>query len=163
MKTFLKSTQVTLANGGYVVGPKEVPVTHEAFIVAQKQAEYIVTLATMAKGKSFVDKKADSISDLTAAVMASLNTSATTYVNVPTVKKGTTTSKLASEALAFMQGTEDKSKAEKVNAFLQQFNVLSEFEEFGLYFSDDNIVKLNKIYTIKEIVSSVESVIDLLG
>lgn len=162
MKTFLKSTQVTLANGGYVVGPKEVPVTHEAFIVAQKHAEYIVTLATMTKGKSFVDKKADSISDLKAAVMASLNTTATTYVDVPTVKKGTTTSKLASEALAFIQGTEDKSKAEKVNAFLQQFNVLSEFEEFGLYFSDDNIVKLNKIYTVKEIVSSVETVIDLI-
>ena len=49
----------------------------------------------------------------------------------------------------------------KINKFLSQFNIVNEFEEFGLFF-DQDIVKLNKIYTIKEITAAVKAVIDLL-
>jgi len=71
------------------------------------------------------------------------------------------TKKLADEAMAFMTFQENSTKVDKVNSFLQQFSVLAEFEEFGLFFSED-IVKLNRIYTMDEVIEAVTEVIDLL-
>ena len=162
MKKFLKAADLQLVNGGYLSNKEEAPVTNEAFVAAQKHAEYVITFAKMAKGKTFTAKKVDSIEDLKASVTAALATKKTKFVAVPKKPGMKTTDTLAKEAMAFLDYGKDVSKAEKVNAFLEQFEILKEFQDFGLFF-EDGIVKLNKIYTIDEVVSAVESTIDILG
>lgn len=160
-KQFLKSGEIQLVNGGYLSNKDEKPVFNSDFVVAQEHAHYIMTFAKLAKGKDFEGKEVDSLDDLKKEVAAALADEAPEYVKAPKEVKRPTTDKLAEEALAFVKYNEDKSKAEKVNAFLQQFNILKEFEDFGLFFEED-IVKLKKIYTLKEVVSAVEETIDLL-
>ena len=75
--------------------------------------------------------------------------------------ENTTHKKLVDEALAWIDFDKKSSKTEKVNKFLQQFNVINEFEEIGLFFEDE-IVKIDKIYTMKEIIEAVEATVDLL-
>jgi hypothetical protein len=162
-KIFVKNGELNLVNGGYMVtGEKNTPVYNEAFVAIQKHAEWVVTFAEKAKGKDFVGKAPDSIEDVRAEVLKALSKSAVEYVATPKKVKGELTTKLQAEALAFINFNSQSSKVEKVNRFLQQFNVVQEFEEFGLYFTED-ICKLNRIYTIKEIVAAVEEVIDLLN
>ena len=64
--------------------------------------------------------------------------------------------------MAFMNFQKDSSRTDKVNNFLQQLAILKEFEDFGLFFVED-IVKLNKIYTLDEVGNAVNETIDLLG
>lgn len=162
MKQFIKSTELQLINGGYLTTKSEVPVTNEAFITAQKQAEYIVTFAEMAEGKNFTGTKADSLEALKLEVHNRLNgTQSVEYVAKLAPVATPTQTKLANEALAFLENHEANQKIDKVNTFLQQFNILKEFEDFGLFF-DQGIVKLNRIYTVAEITGAVNKVIDLL-
>jgi hypothetical protein len=161
MKKFLKSTDVQLVNGYLSNGEEMAPVTHEAFIAAQKRAEYICTFATLAKGKDFKGKEADSLDDLKKKVAEALATKDTEFVTAPAKVTQELTDKLAAEAKAFMSFTDETTKVKKINKFLQEFNILKEFEEVGLFF-EDGIVKLNKIYTLEEVVTSVQAVIDLL-
>lgn len=164
MKKFLKSSEIALVSGGYlsVKDAKELtPVSNAAFVAAQKHAEYIVTFASMAKGKDFKGKKADCLADLQSAVKDALSAKDRSYVSKPKKVAKKLSQQLADEAMAFMNFEKDTTKVEKINAFLQQFNILAEFEEFGLFF-DEEIVKLNKIYTMEEVVAAVESTIDLL-
>ena len=161
-KIFVKKDDLTLVNGGYVVtGKNETPVYNEQFIAVQKHAEWVVTFAEKAKGKDFVGKQADSIADVKAEVMKALASKGVEYVKGPKNVKQDLTEKLKEEALAFIKFQGESSKTEKINKFLQQFNIIQEFEEFGLYFEED-ICKLNKIYTIEEIVTAVTSVIDVI-
>lgn len=161
-KIFVKKGDLSLVNGGYcVVGTKQTPVYNWEFIQMQKHAEWIVTFAEKAKGKDFVGKTADSLASVKAEVAKALAKSNVEYVTAPTEVVGDLTAKLHDEAMAFVNFNREASKTDKVNQFLQQFNVIQEFEEFGLYF-EENICKLNKIYTIKEIVAAVTEVIDLL-
>ena len=164
MKKFLKTSEIALVNGGYLTikDSKEMaPITNEAFVKAQKHAEYIVTFARLAADKDFKGKKADNLSDLEAAVHAELAIKSREFVAKPSKIVKKLSQQLADEAMAFMKYEKNTTKVEKINAFLQQFNILAEFEEFGLFF-DDGVVKLNKIYEMKEIVAAVESTIDLL-
>ena len=62
--------------------------------------------------------------------------------------------KLKAEALNWMNNQKVDEKNTKINAIMQKFNVISDFEAFGLYFSD-GLAQLNKIYTIDEIVEAV--------
>ena len=161
-KIFVKKEELTLVNGGYVVtGKNETPVYNEQFITVQKHAEWVVTFAEKAKGKDFVGKQADSIADVKAEVIKALASKGVEYVKGPKNVKQDLTEKLKEEALAFIKFRGESSKTEKINKFLQQFNIIQEFEEFGLYFEED-ICKLNKIYTIEEIVAAVTSVIDVI-
>jgi len=161
-KIFVKNSELTLVNGGYVVtGEKQTPVFNEDFIAVQKHAEWVVTFAEKAKGKDFVGKEADSIADVEAEVIKALSKSDVEYVSSPKKVKGELTEKLQEEAMAFIKFNSESSKTDKINKFLQQFNKLQEFEEFGLYFEED-ICKLNKIYTIKEVVTAVKQIIDLV-
>lgn len=80
---------------------------------------------------------------------------------MPKPTKGELTTKLANEALAWMTATNDVSKVEKINNFLQEFNIIKKFEDLGLYMEEE-ICELNKIYTINEIVKAVETVVELL-
>lgn len=161
MKQFLNSESVQLINGGYLSNKEGAPVYNAAFVAAQKHAEYIVTFAEKAKGKDFTGKEADSLADLENEVRAALAEKATKFVTGPSQPEKKLTEQLAEEAKSFMTFQKESSKTDKINEFLQQFAVLAEFEEFGLFFEDE-IVKLNKIYTMKEVIASVEAVIDLL-
>jgi hypothetical protein len=163
MKKFVKNTELVLVNGGYLSLNAEgnPPVTNEAFIAAQKRAEYICTFAKLAKGKDFKGKKADSLDELKSKVAAELATKDTVFVKAPKKVDKPMTQKLADEAMAFMKYEDSLGKNEKINKFLQEFNILNEFEEFGLFF-EDGIVKLNKIYSLKEVVEAVKSTVDLL-
>ena len=161
-KIFVKNGELALINGGYLVtGKAQTPVCSLEFVAVQKHAEWVVTFAEKAKGKDFVGKTADSLASVKAEVAKALAKSDVKYVTPPTEVKGDLTAKLREEAMAFINFNQESSKADKINKFLQQFNVVQEFEEFGLYF-EENICKLNKVYTIKEIVAAVTEVIDVL-
>lgn len=162
-KQFIKNKALQLVNGGYLSNLDGNPVFNQEFYIAQQHAEYIVTFATMAKGKDFVGKKADSIEGLKTEVIEFLNKNKSiSFIEKPKEVKKPTHEKLASEALAFINFQEDTSKTEKINNFLQQFTVLKEFEDFGLFF-DEDIVKLNKIYTMQEVIDAVTETIDFLN
>jgi hypothetical protein len=161
-KIFVKKEELTLVNGGYVVtGKNETPVYNEQFITVQKHAEWVVTFAEKAKGKDFVGKAPDSIESVKEEVRKALSSKGVEYIKAPKKVKQDLTEKLQEEALAFIKYQGESSKTEKINKFLQQFNIIQEFEEFGLYFEED-ICKLNKIYTIEEIVAAVTAVIDII-
>ena len=161
-KIFVKNSELTLVNGGYVVtGEKQTPVFNEDFIAVQKHAEWVVTFAEKAKGKDFIGKQADSIADVKAEVLKALSKSDVEYVKLPKKVNRELTDKLQEEAMAFIKFNSELSKAEKVNKFLQSFNTLNEFETFGLFFTED-IVKLPKIYTMKEVIVAVKEVIDII-
>ena len=162
-KIFVKKGELELVNGGYcVVGKEETPVWNAGFIAVQKHAEWVVTFAEKAKGKDFVGKEADTIDSVRNEVYKALSDKKIEYVSPPKEVKRDLTDKLQAEALAFINHKGESSKVEKINLFLQQFNTIQEFEEFGLYFEKD-ICKLNKIYTMKEIIEAVKAVIDLLN
>ena len=161
-KIFVKKNDLNLINGGYVItGKNETPVYNEQFITVQKHAEWVVTFAEKAKGKDFVGKVPDSIESVKEEVRKALSSKGVEYVKAPKKVKQDLTEKLQEEALAFIKYQGESSKTEKINKFLQQFNIIQEFEEFGLYFEED-ICKLNKIYTIEEIVAAVTAVIDII-
>lgn len=162
-KLFVKKGELSLINGGYVVaGEKQTPVYNEEFIAAQIHAEWIITFAEKAKNKDFVGKEADDLADVILETMKALGDKEVKYVSAPKKVSTELTDKLKAEALNFINHDKETSKVNKINKFLQQFNVIKEFEEFGLYFEED-IVKLEKVYTIKEIVKAVESVIELVA
>jgi hypothetical protein len=162
MSTFLKKGELQLINGGYLSDKKGNPVNNAEFVKVQQHAEYVVTFAEFAKGKSFVDKKADSLADLQKEVREFLySTKPVEYVTSPEEVARPLTQGLAKEALAFIEYQENSSKATKINNFLQKFNVLNDFEKFGLFF-EQGITKLNRIYTLEEIKTAVTEVIDLL-
>ena len=158
---FVKAGELSLKNGGYLLNSKDEPVFNENFIAVQKHAEWVVTFAEKAKGKDFVGKVPDSIESVKEEVRKALSSKGVEYVKAPKKVKQDLTEKLQEEALAFIKYQGESSKTEKINKFLQQFNIIQEFEEFGLYFEED-ICKLNKIYTIEEIVAAVTAVIDII-
>lgn len=160
-KQFLKNGQVVLMNGGYVSNEEGKPVFNQDFVNAQKHAEYVVTFAGLAKGKNFKGVKADSLSDLETEVRKSIAAKQKVFVTKPVEVTRTLTEQLKVEAMSFMDFQENSSKIDKINNFLQAFTVLDEFETYGLFF-EENIVKLNKLYTMKEVTDSVTEVIDLL-
>jgi len=163
-KVFLKKGDLALINGGYLsIKDTEAPVGNQEFVNAQQHAEYICTFAKMAKDKDFLGKKADDLEALRREVNNFINNNKSiTFVAKPEEVKRPTHEKLQSEALAFINFQDSSSKTDKINHFLQQFKVLKEMEEFGLFFEEE-IVKLNKIYTLKDVVNAVTEVIDLLG
>jgi hypothetical protein len=161
-KIFVKKDELTLVNGGYmVVGEKQTPVFNLDFVTVQRHAEWVVTFAEKVKGRDFVGRKADTIEDVRNEVRLALSNKGVEYIKRPKGVKQELTDKLQAEALAFISFKDEVSKVSKVNRFLQQFNILQEFEEFGLYFNED-VCKLNKIYTVEEVIEAITSVIDLI-
>ena len=161
-RIFVKKNELNLINGGYLVaGKNETPVYNLDFIAAQRHAEWVVTFAEKAKGKDFIGKVPDTIENVREEVRKALLNKDVKYIDTPKEIKQDLTEKLKEEALAFIKFQGESSKTEKVNKFLQQFNTLNEFSEFGLYFTED-ICKLNKIYTIEEVVNAVTEIIYLL-
>lgn len=162
-KVFVKKDELKLVNGGYVVLTNdETPVSNLEFIKAQKYAEYIVEFANEAKGKDFVGKKPDSLQDVRDKVRLKVDGNKDKkYIESSSAPKMDITKKLEKEALDFIKFSATKGNTDKVNSFLQSFNVINEFEEFGLFFEKD-IVKLSRIYTMKEVIDAAKAVVDLV-
>jgi hypothetical protein len=161
MKKFLKNAELQLVNGGYVTDKKGIPVTNEEFIKAQLAAEYIITYSEIAEKKDFVGKKADTIDSVVRETNELLYNKKIKFVETPEEIARPVEQSLMLEALSFISFKKDVSKTDKINEFMQQFIVLKDFEEFGLFF-EEGIVKLNKIYTVQEITEAVVKSIDLL-
>ena len=114
------------------------------------------------KGKNFTKTKVDSIEELTAEVMDAISKkNEISFVDAPKKPKLTTKTKLAEEALAFVKYGEDVEKVSQINEFLSEFEILKDFEDHGLFF-DEGVVKLNKVYTLKEVVDAVTETIDII-
>ena len=163
MSKFVKKSELQLLNGGYVSDKDGAPVTNADFIAAQKRAEYVVTFAKHAKNKDFVGKETDCLAECRADVAKELDElNKVEFIKAPKKVAKKLSDQLADEAMAFMNWEEESTKVEKINAFLTDFKVLKDFEDHGLFF-EDGIVKLNKIYTIKDVTKAVEQTIDLLN
>lgn len=163
-KEFLNSTEVAVVNSylsKVVESGKVAPIYNHDFIIAQQQAEWVITFAEKAKGKDFIGKEADSIESVKEEVIKELGNKDTQYLKTPELPKQKLQNQLASEALNWIKGNEEIEKTQKINSFMQRFNTINEFEEVGLFFEQD-IIKLAKIYTIKEITEAVKEIIDLL-
>lgn len=154
---FLKNTELELKNGGYLTSKDGESVTHNEFVTLQQEAHYLVNLANTVRATDFEVKEPITFDQVVAKVKAQLNDEKRVYVEAPKEIKRATTDKLAEEALAWVGFQKDQSKAEKLNRILQKFNVIADFEDFGLYFSTNQIVKLQKIYTLKEIIEAVDT------
>ena len=156
---FLKKDQIDLVNGGYlVIKGTDTPVQHAEFCKLQEEAHYLVSLANKVRGVDFTPKVTKSFNEYKAEVVKEINSQKRQYVAKPKEAAQPTAEKLQKEALAWMESQKNISKAEKLNTLLQKFNVIAEFEDFGLYFGE-GITKLPKIYTVAEITDAV-SVLD---
>ena len=163
MSKFVKKSELQLLNGGYLSDKDENPIINAEFVAAQKRAEYVVTFAKHAKNKDFVGKETDSLAECKADVAKELEElNKVEFVKAPKKVVKKLSDQLADEAIAFMNWEEKSTKVEKINAFLTDFRVLKDFEDYGLFF-EDGIVKLNKIYTIEDVTKAVEQTIDLLN
>ena len=157
---FIKKDGLKLINGGYLVtnNKEETPLFHFDFVKAQDAAHYVVELSKAIKGKDFEGKKADSFEDVVSQVTKSINeTQSVEYVKLGKAPKTAIQDSLAKEALAWLKHEDEKSSVERVNSAMQQFNILQEFEEFGLYFEQD-IVKLPALYDVATILKAVKEV-----
>ena len=156
---FVKKENLKLVNGGYLVSGKEDnPVNHFGFVNAQEQAHYLVSLAKAMEGKDFEGKKADSFKELQHKIAQEVyDNNKVDYGMSVEAPKRTTRDNLAKEAMEWMSYQTDKAVADEVTDAMQQFNVVKEFEEFGLYF-DKGVVKLKDIYTIDQILEAVKKI-----
>lgn len=154
---FIKNGELQLLNGGYLSDKAGNPVSNEVFYAAQKRAEYVITLLKEMEGKDFNGKKADSLEELSASVYKRLNEKEkVNFLASPEKVETPTMDLLKNEALAFLKGKQEKADVSLINEFMQEFNVIKEYEDFGLFFTP-SIVKLNKIYTVKDLVEAFSS------
>lgn len=162
---FLKSNEVTKNAANYLVtvnGAK--PVNHPAWVAEQEAAHYVVSLAAAIKGKTFKVSDVDNFAAIEAEVLRSINAEKIeNYTTVPAKPVMKLTNQLADEAMAFINHGQDVSKANQINAVMNQFNTIRAVEEVGDYFTEGTPVKLKAIYTIAEIQAAVEAKISKIG
>lgn len=160
---FIKSKELQLINGGYLANKEEKPVYHAEFVEAQDKAHYLVKLAEAIKGKDFAGKKADSFTAIVDEVSKKINdTQAIEYAKAGKEPKMKLRDDLKKEAMAFLEFESSKDLTKKINEDMQAFNIIQEFEEFGLYFEEE-IIKLPAIYTIAEILKAVTAITEQLN
>tara|TARA_R110000868_G_scaffold14426_4_gene67207 strand:+ start:24394 stop:24885 length:492 start_codon:yes stop_codon:yes gene_type:complete len=153
---FLKNGELALVNGGYLVEKAgETPYYHKAFVKLQQEAHYLVNLANTVRATDFEVKSPVTFEQVVATVKEKLNTERREFVIKPEKVSTPTTDKLQKEALDWLNGKKEDTKVDKLNRILQKFAVLAEFEEFGLYFEQSQIVKLNELYSLKQIIEAV--------
>lgn len=155
---FITKDQLELANGGYLVEKGTTSaLNHIGFVEAQNKAHYYVALSQKVSKSDFKGAIPASFSKLAQEVASEISADkAAVYVNKPDAPKLNMTDSLAAESLAWLDFEKSKVTTDKVNSIMQDFNVMAEFEQFGLYFSEDSLVKLNKIYTTEEVVEAVK-------
>lgn len=162
-KVFLTSSEVEVRKG-YLSSNKSAdmaPIGHSAFIEAQEEAEFVVTFAKEAKGKDFQGKDPIDLEQFRQSVINKMSKKGKEYVAAPKKPKLDTFNKLQEDAMKMVNFDIEMDKVNQINAYMSRFDVISEFESIGLFF-DQEIVKINKIYTIEEITNAVKEVIDLL-
>ena len=158
---FLKKNDLLLVNGGYLVSnikKEQMPVNHDQFVQKQKEAHALITLANKVKTADFTIKIPVTFEQLRQEVTKEINEQEQkTYVASPTKPSLSVTESLQLEAMKWLDFEKIKGQSDRVNKMLQTFNIIDEFETFGLYFNTNEIVKLSKIYTIEEIVSAMQT------
>ncbi len=154
---FLTSENLSLNPAGYLINSTtNKPVTHSDFVSQQKNAEYIVKLADAIKNKNFTCDKVDNLEEIKANVLASINAkNVKEYISAPSKPVSKANEELVKFALDFATYEEDKSKVETINKLMAQFDSIEAVESVGDYFSE-GLVKLNKIYSIDEILAAVK-------
>jgi hypothetical protein len=160
---FLKSTDIELNAAGYLVSKTtKKPVSHTAFVAQQRNADYVVKLAAAIKGKNFRTTKTDDLEAIKASVKASMVAAQVNeYVAMPTKPTSKVQDELTQLALDFVKYEDTKETNSKINNIMNEFNSINDIEKVGDYFSE-GLVKLSKIYTIKEILSAVKSTSEIL-
>jgi hypothetical protein len=83
------------------------------------------------------------------------------YVEGPAQPKSKVQDELVKYALDFAAFQGKKDSIENINKVMNNYNKINDVEQVGEYFTE-NLVKLNKIYTIAEILEAVESAIEVL-
>lgn len=158
MSTFKKKGEVQLINGGYLSSKTGKPVSNAAFVNAQQKAHWLVTLASKMAGKTFTVASPDDINDLIAQTDQEINgNSVEEFIKTPKAPVSKITKALEEEALGFVEFHKEVAVSERINNKLQEFKVISEFENFGLFFNS-GVVKLNEIYTVKQITEAAKVV-----
>jgi len=158
---FLKQSELSLNPANYLVANGK-PVNHTAFVMQQRNAEYIVKLAEAVKGKTFKASKLDDLQAIKAQVKASLNQDKREYVGAPVKPTSKVNDEMVEFALNFAKFEDEKGKVAQINEFMQQFNAIQDVESVGDYFSE-GVVKLNKLYTIAEILEAVKTNVEVLA
>jgi hypothetical protein len=160
----LQTNQIEINKAGYLVSiASQKPVNHPAFVAEQEKAHYMVMLAKAIEGKTFKASNVDDIKAIEAAVEKAIYAEKVEeYVKTPAKPKMEITDKLTAEAEAFINHGQDVSKAQAVNAVMNQFNTVNAIENVGDYFTE-GLVKLKAIYTIAEIQAAVEARISKIG
>lgn len=153
---FLKLSEVSLNPAGYLVATEtNKPVNHKEFAEQQKRAHYVCSLAIAIKDKNFKPCKVDNLDEIAKQVQADIDAKdVTNYVAAPEKPTSKVQEELVQFALDFASYGDKKEQTDKINTFMQTFNAINGVQSVGDYFSE-GLVKLNKIYTIEEILAAV--------
>ena len=158
---FLKSSDLALNAGNYLVNSKGEAVTNAAYVAEQAQAHYIVTLAAKCKGKVF---KASAVADFDKlaeeARKETAEAAATVYYEKEAAPKVKVLDELVKAALDFQKVGTKNNRADKLNTMLQGFNTINKVDNAGMYF-DKGVVELAKIYTLSDIKAAAEVIVDI--
>ena len=154
---FLTSKDLVLNPAGYLINKTtKKPVSHTDFVQQQKAAEYVIKLSEAIKDKNFTCGKVDNLEEIKASVLASINSkNVKEYIAVPSKPTSKVQDELTKLALDFVAYEDNKTKAEQINRLMDQFSAIEAIETVGDYFSE-GLVKLNAIYTTKEILAAVK-------
>jgi len=153
---FLKLNEISLNPAGYLVSTEtNKPVNHKEFAEQQKRAHYVVKLSEAIKDKNFKAVAIDDLEAITRKLQAELDAAdVTNYVAAPEKPTSKVQEELVQFALDFASYGDKKEQTDKINTFMQTFNAINGVQSVGDYFSE-GLVKLNKIYTIEEILAAV--------
>lgn len=160
---FLESKNLELNKAGYLISKtSSKPVNHEAFVKQQKAAEFTIKLADAIKDKTFTVAKVDNLDSIKSEVLAAINAkSVKEFISTPSKPTSKANEELVKYALDFVKYEENKGDADKINSIMAEFDVIDAIETVGDYFSE-GLVKLNKIYTIKEVLAAVKVTVEKL-
>jgi len=161
-KKFLKQGEVVLINGGYLSNKNSEPICNAEFVEAQQRIEFLDKFIQEAKKHDFEGKQAENFDNFRSNFIIDFSqTKDVSFINIPTKPKSKLQDELLAETLKFVNFEHEKELAKRINYHLQRFIIIKEFEEFGLFFTND-IVKLNKIYTLEEIIKIISENVELL-
>ena len=159
---FLTAKQLELNAAGYLISKdSKKPVNHVDFVKQQKSAEYIVKFAEAIKDKNFTASKVDNLQAIKASVIAAINDTAKSYVSAPSKPTSKIQDELVKYALDFVNYEDSKVETSKMNEIMNEFNKIDDVESVGDYFTE-GVVKLNAIYSIKQILAAVKITADKL-
>ena len=161
---FLTSKDLSLNAANYLISSSsKKPVAHLEFVRQQQAAEYLVKLAEAIKDKTFTASKVDNLAAIKAEVLRSIKeVTVVQYATAPTEPTSALLDELVKYAEDFDSYHDTKVSVSKINEFMNQFNKINDVEQVGDYFSE-GLVKLNKIYTIEEILAAVKIQVEKLA